>query len=472
MKKSSYWKGGYASLLGVMLALITLCFIGCKDDKDPAGVAFDPSKPVVITDFMPKEGGYGSNLILYGDNFGNDPTKLKVTVGGQSANIISVQNDKLYCVVPQKAYDGDIQISICNDSGEEVAYAEAEGTFEYTKKWLVTTLVGTRYTNANDAEEKSGPFNDCGWITYQMWFSFDPQSNFDHLYVTTHKTKLLRKVDLANERVDILPQFSSGLDGPAIINWTVDENQDMILTDDRSEGSNVNAHFVFKRSTDFKNSEPLVNAKARSLTAAIVHPKNGELYYTAYYDQNIFRYDFETQQVTTPNRHFATKETIRMVVHPEGKYAYLMRYYHQNGGGYIARMDYDDNAKAFTDPYIICGTTGAGGYVDGVGDRAKVNKPAQGVFVKNPNYEGEEDEYDFYFCDEGNNCVRMMTPYGRITTFAGRGNGIATGDYADGELRTEARFNAPCAIAYDEKRKCFYVGDSGNNVIRKIALEE
>ena len=29
-----------------------------------------------------------------------------------------------------------------------------------------------------------------------------------------------------------------------------------------------------------------------------------------------------------------------------------------------------------------------------------------------------------------------------------------------------------CAIAYDEKRKCFYVGDSGNNVIRKIALEE
>jgi len=472
MKKSSYWKGGYASLLGVMLALITLCFIGCKDDKDPAGVAFDPSKPVVITDFMPKEGGYGSNLILYGDNFGNDPTKLKVTVGGQSANIISVQNDKLYCVVPQKAYDGDIQISICNDSGEEVAYAEAEGTFEYTKKWLVTTLVGTRYTNANDAEEKSGPFNDCGWITYQMWFSFDPQSNFDHLYVTTHKTKLLRKVDLANERVDILPQFSSGLDRPAIINWTVDENQDMILTDDRSEGSNVNAHFVFKRSTDFKNSEPLVNAKARSLTAAIVHPKNGELYYTAYYDQNIFRYDFETQQVTTPNRHFATKETIRMVVHPEGKYAYLMRYYHQNGGGYIARMDYDDNAKAFTDPYIICGTTGAGGYVDGVGDRAKVNKPAQGVFVKNPNYEGEEDEYDFYFCDEGNNCVRMMTPYGRITTFAGRGNGIATGDYADGELRTEARFNAPCAIAYDEKRKCFYVGDSGNNVIRKIALEE
>lgn len=123
----------------------------------------------------------------------------------------------------------------------------------------------------------------------------------------------------ANERVDILPQFSSGLDRPAIINWTVDENQDMILTDDRSEGSNVNAHFVFKRSTDFKNSEPLVNAKARSLTAAIVHPKNGELYYTAYYDQNIFRYDFETQQVTTPNRHFATKETIRMVVHPERK---------------------------------------------------------------------------------------------------------------------------------------------------------
>ena len=98
--------------------------------------------------------------------------------------------------------------------------------------------------------------------------------------------------------------------------------------------------------------------------------------------------------------------------------------------------------------------------------------PGQGVFVKNPDYAGEKDEYDFYFTDDYNNCVRVLTPTGRVYTFAGRGNDIAAGGYADGALRTEARFDRPWAIAYDEKRKCFYVGERNNKVIRKIALEE
>ena len=70
--------------------------------------------------------------------------------------------------------------------------------------------------------------------------------------------------------------------------------------------------------------------------------------------------------------------------------------------------------------------------------------PGQGVFVKNPEYAGEEDEYDFYFTDDYNHCVRVLTPTGRVYTFAGRGNG----------------------------RNCFYVGERNNKVIRKIALEE
>lgn len=119
------------------------------------------------------------------------------------------------------------------------------------------------------------------------------------------------------------------------------------------------------------------------------------------------------------------------------------------------------------------------GYVDGVGGNARVNGPGQGVFVKNEDYTGAEDEYDFYFTDEYNHCIRILTPTGRVTTFAGRGNGSTEGGYADGALRTEARFFHPWAIAYDEKRKCFYVGERGEKhdgtkqaVIRKIAQEE
>ena len=111
------------------------------------------------------------------------------------------------------------------------------------------------------------------------------------------------------------------------------------------------------------------------------------------------------------------------------------------------------------------------GYADGVGDKALLSRPAQGAFVKNPDYMGEEDEYDFYFCDQDNHAIRILTPQGRVSTFAGRGNNGTSG-YADGELRTEARFDSPIALAYDEKRQCFYVGDNNNKVIRKIAREE
>jgi hypothetical protein len=108
-----------------MMPLIVLCVLGCKDDESEEA-AFDPSKPIVITDFEPKEGGVGNNLILYGDNFGNDPTKLKVIIGGKEANIINVKNQILYCVVPRMAVDGDVEISVYDGEGEEIAYAEAE----------------------------------------------------------------------------------------------------------------------------------------------------------------------------------------------------------------------------------------------------------------------------------------------------------------------------------------------------------
>lgn len=95
--------------------------------------------------------------------------------------------------------------------------------------------------------------------------------------------------------------------------------------------------------------------------------------------------------------HPRVKETLRMVVHPTGKYAYLLRQYNERGNGYISRMDYNSTTDQFSTPYIVAGSASGSGYRDGVGSRAQLNGPTQGVFVKNPEYAGEEDEYDFYF---------------------------------------------------------------------------
>lgn len=126
MKKKSDWRTRFIRLCAVVLPLVVLCFTACKDEDKEENLPFDPTKPVVITDFSPKSGGIGNNIILYGENFGNDPKKLKVIVGGKEANIISVKNNILYCVVPRMATEGDVEISVYDDNGEEVAFAEAE----------------------------------------------------------------------------------------------------------------------------------------------------------------------------------------------------------------------------------------------------------------------------------------------------------------------------------------------------------
>lgn len=475
MKKKSDWRTRFIRLCAVVLPLIVLCFTACKDEDKEENLPFDPTKPVVITDFSPKSGGVGNNIILYGENFGNDPKKLKVIVGGKEANIISVKNNILYCVVPRMATEGDVEISVYDDNGEEVAFAEAEEKFTYVKQWLVSTLAGQRFENEKDAVQGEGAFDACGCIKGATWFSFDPRSNFDHLYLTCYKAGAIRLIDLEEKTVTMLPHLAKTTDRPALINWTTDENQDMIVSCDLEKEGNI--HVLKTRVSEFK-SEVKLGQKHKGVTGAFVHPNTGKLYYTIYPDQEIYEYNLEDKTTTKIAKHPRVKETLRMVVHPTGKYAYLLRQYNERGNGYISRMDYN-SAGQFTTPYIVAGSASGSGYRDGVGSKVQMNGPTQGVFVKNPEYLGEEDEYDFYFCDERNHCIRILTPTGRVVTFAGRGNDSSDPGFANGALRSEARFAYPWAIAYDEKRKCFYVGERGMDrdgkeqaVIRKIAMEE
>jgi hypothetical protein len=162
-----------------------------------------------------------------------------------------------------------------------------------------------------------------------------------------------------------------------------------------------------------------------------------------------------------------------MVPHPTGKYVYII----MHESHYILRSNYDEETKKLVTPYIVCGQFGQADYKDLVGINARINKPGQGVFVFNEEYKAanKDDWYDFYFADKENHCIRILTPDGVVSTFAGRGSASASSykwGKQNGEVRERARFNQPVALAYDEVTKTFYVGDSGNYKIRKIAKEQ
>ena len=449
-----------------LLALVSFCFVSCKDDDEGGEQPFDPSKPVVISDFTPKEGGLGSRLVLYGDNFGNDVSKVKVTIGGQTASVIGIKNHNLYCFVPARAYDGDIEVSILDDRGEEIAYAEAEENFVYKKKMLVTTLIGETDPEIADENKnfdvKDGPWGDCGGLEKMEWMVFDP-NNKDKLYVCGG-AKTHRVVDFSKKTLGTIAFTGEAAGECNILSFS--NNGELIVVRNITT-DNKNGIFFYSPESNFTTQTKALYA--RGCRAAIPHPVNGEIY-TSRYDKGwIGRYDPETGEYNPSFlQMYRASLDLYVVIHPTGNYMYIMvRNRHT-----IYRADYNWETKTFGTPYLACGKDGTSACEDGVGSMVRLNQPQQGCFVKNPDYEGQADGYDFYFVDKQNHCVRVMTPAGKVTLYAGRPNGDGTKGFNDGDLRTQARFNYPASIVYDEVRGCLLVGDSNNHRIRKIALEE
>lgn len=462
MKTKSIMKSGNYRISWMLMILIAICFGSCNsnDDKEDG---FDPSKPVVVTEFTPEEGSIGTRMFLYGENFGTDPSKVKVTIGGVEAPVIGVDNTMIYCMVPGKAYEGDIKVQIVDDNGEPIAKVDVEGKFNYVKKMRVSTLLG--YKDDKDKfEVKDGPFEDCGGVGRSWWLSFDPK-NHDHLYVAG-EGQSLRLIDFSKRYLSTTTVTHKKI---RAISWTL-HGDSMIITHDQNSATSPST-YVFSRESGFKSQVPLINSK--NCNTGAIHPVNGELYYNLYDQAQVLRYDWETQKSEVLFPIGTNNWDFNIQIHPSGNYAYIVVLPKH----IIFRSDYDWATKRFTTPYDICGEREKAGWVDGVGKKVRLDYPSQGTFVKNQEYidKGADDIYDFYFCDRNNNCIRILTPNGKVTTFAGRGSpGVnnSTSGYIEGDLRTEARFNNPEGIVYDEERQCFFIGDRSNRRIRKIGYEE
>jgi hypothetical protein len=103
----------------------------------------------------------------------------------------------------------------------------------------------------------------------------------------------------------------------------------------------------------------------------------------------------------------------------------------------------------------IAGTPKVTGTVNGTGAAALFELPI-GV--------GVDSHGNVFVADQGiDQAIREITPAGVVTTFAGK---TGTAGYADG-TGTAAEFNEPFGVTVDSNGNV-YVGDSGNDTIRKI----
>ena len=112
---------------------------------------------------------------------------------------------------------------------------------------------------------------------------------------------------------------------------------------------------------------------------------------------------------------------------------------------------------------FVGSTFGSSGFTDGVGSSARLNSP-WGIAVSSDNY--------LYVTDSGNNAIRRVSVNSKsVTTWVGPGRygtwSVNWVGIVDG-VGTLATFYAPQGIAMDSLLNV-YVGDYGNNLVRKIS---
>ncbi len=481
-------------ILSLMLMLAVLC-VSCKDDnseQDSYSPAYDPSKPVLVSDFTPDEGGAYQKLVIYGDNFGNDPSLVNVTIGGKEAVIIDVKSKSLYCIVPSGAFSGVLTVSVGND--ENAKTVTADKVFTYQKKMVVGTLVG--YRNEYDNQGwRDGPFETAAGFRNDGIMAFDPIKPH-HLYIAYDHADI-QLLDLEKREVSTpLSRSRFGDSRLRSVGFTNDGEYMVVSVDRGGAAGREPSVYLMKRNPDgtFNNqgNSQLVASYMQTNGAALHPVHNNELYFNSYQRGQIFRMDldnyFETinrgenWDPTLDGGNYVELFTIQDVdwefkihMHPTGNYAYIVVINRH----YILRTDYNWQEKRFASPYVVAGMVRDGGWVDGAGTSARFNGPYSGVFVKNPEYvaEGRSDEYDFYIADKYNHAIRRMTPEGIVNTFAGRGRSGQAADNnvwgtEDGDLREVARFRDPTGIAYDEASNTFYILDTVGRKVRTISMEE
>lgn len=491
-------------LFGACLILLAGMMVSCDDDsKIKSSEPFNPALPVTVTGFTPERGGSQEEIIINGSNFGNDKNIVSVYIGGKKAVVVNVMSDKLFAFIPAGAYSdndtytGEVEVVVAPENGTEVRGVSAR-PFQYTPKKVVSTLCG--YRNENDDQgEIWGSFDEVCGFNAEGCMAIDPLYP-DLLYVAYDRSEgIIARLDLKNrvaERMMSATKFQTKrLRNIAFTN----DGKYMLVSTDRDDNAlhSTSVWLVTRNAdgtfSDRSSCQPLASYK--QCNGVAVHPVNGEIYFNSYENGQLFRLDFndylkvinggtdasgEPLKWTGYLEDGAFKELFKIMdpsyefqitIHPSGDYAYLTVI----NRDYILRTDYDWSKKEFTTPYIIAGANGMPDWTDAVGSNARLHRPYQGAFVKNPEYEaeGRSDVYDYYFSDCLNFCVRYITPDGLVRTFAGRApstNGNIWGT-ENGDLRQQARFRDVTGLTYDTQRDRFYVLDHNNRSVRIIGME-
>lgn len=465
------------------LLLGCLCMVGCKDDSTDSGQPYDPNRPATFTEFTPTEGAVRTRMYIKGSNFGTDESKIHVNIGGKRAKVIGSDGNTIYCMVPSRAYSGEVVVMMEGEKGDTAQTYTFDQKFTYNTRTVVGTLL-RKVDENNESGFSDGSFDGEASVPSNDWLVFDPkpQNGGDKLLFSSNYYDGLRVLNLTQRTVTRLfprSQYKS----MHSFTFSVDGDT-LFFPDDNGQATSsqlANIYYAL-RSENFRKIRPYNYAPC---SYAMVCMPDGYKFYCCWKNAAVYRMGdnsggiphvdndrvlcFKLDQLVATGG----EQTV-MILHPSGKYMYMF----SKKRGAILRSNYNPTTHMFEGLTIIAGSLTQRGAQEGIGSTARFHTTWAGVFVKNREYVNnprpDGELYDFYFTDSGNHCIWKLTPDGVARIAVGRSNYTADHQYSgyvDGDPLKEARLHRPCGLAYDPSDEIWYIGDNNNRGIRYVATE-
>ncbi|EGK00223.1 IPT/TIG domain-containing protein [Dysgonomonas gadei] len=420
---------------------IAVAIFSCSSDSNKKD-EYDPNKPVTVSKFFPQTGGMASKLVIEGNNFGSDPSSIKVFFNQKEAAVVSVENERIYLLVPRlPGKDCVIKVQI---GTQEV---EFEDTFSYIEKYAVTTIAGQPGTSEfKEGTLATAQFGDLQYV------SVDKENN---VFLAQRKDAGPAVCAVLNEATGLVTYLFTGTDNlnvPTVNTQTQVVYVPLDAGDTFYELNPANQWIAKTRLIQHPSSEQqaagMVDFRSIDWKHSFAFSDYDNMIYTRAYRGDLIKIDPETRvgQLVASNLESGDSYLVAHPLRPEILYiAYTQRH-----------CIYTYNL-ATNEHLLFAGAPGQPGWSDGRVSDAEFNLPRQMTL---------DLEGNLYIADEGNHCIRMIDKDGIVTTPIGQ---PGQEGYMDGSPEI-ALFKKPRGVAVD-KNGDVYIADYGNRCLRKLTLQ-
>lgn len=432
--------------LNVTAGLICIAgFFACGDDDDlSGGRPYDPSTPVKLTTFYPDSGMYQQNVLLTGENFGADPSIIRVYFNQKQAPVIGSTGSLMYVTAPRLPGDNCV-ISVVVGA-DSTSYT---GFFKYRSSVTCATIAGNGMTNSyqdgNLSNSVLRPAYICLDREGNVFLTQKQEINAD---VTNYNHHLARIDEQNNQLItvvrNVVAHVACADPQTGVITYPT-ETGGVIITLDPKEYWAPKYHTI-----QWKNVSQTPPQKI--MACLVSSPYDGHLYSKLVSGEviKINPKTYETETIYTMPAGSALGMTFR-----PGEPNILYIVLRSNAGlnaNSVCRLDVTDPQSTFV---RLSGNT-TKGFRDGPIGVAQFNDPRMAF---------SDADGNIYIADAGNHCIRRITTQNMVETVLGM---PGKSGWKDGG-KDQALFNTPLGLGIAADGTV-YVADWGNGRVRKIAV--